>query len=307
MEKKELEPQGEGQEKLEIGEGGSGNADIINGRDRDESQAAAGTECSIQLETIPEFLGKKIADIEKGLDGYCENPTAVVFMQIYTCIYDLCNGRAHKNAVCRAVYELYRREIQAATKQLVMACQKLATGLDTTSSLQRVSSEVLLEWQRLERRFHALQASFGYLDRYYVPRASLDNLSTLRLATMEQEGLEREAQQMWKVLAVSLRDGYASISFQRMHQLAEAWGTLTHVAGMEESAAASGACEALQEHLAVTFTEGHRPLGRPGNVSGSAIDRVLGMQRPLVRVIIEFLSEQDLCKVYSVKSMQRST
>jgi len=279
----------------------------------DEVKADASSPCQEQQTlgssqarsaAVPEFLSKKFAIIERGLDDYCENATAVSFMQIYTCIYDLCNGREHKNAVCRAVYELYRRETQLSVQQLSTACQRLSAA--PPASLQQLSSEVLLEWRRLERRFHALQASFGYLDRYFVPRASLEPLSALRLSTLQAEGLEEQAQKMWNVLAISLRDGYAAMSFQRMQQLAEAWGTLTHVVGMEEAAAATGASRALREHLAATFTEGRKPLGRPGTVSGMATDRVLGMQRPLVREIIEFLSEQDLCQVYDVRSLQRS-
>lgn len=262
--------------------------------------------CPAQPETIPEqeFLTQKFSVIGQGLDDYCANPTAVVFMQIYTCIYDLCNIREHKNAVCRAVYELYRCETQQCVKQMSAACQRLATT--EPASLQTVSSEVLLEWQRLERRFHALQASFGYLDRYYVPRANLDTLSALRLSILQAEGAEVHAQRMWSSLATSIRDGQAAINFERMHQLADAWGTLSRMSGMEEENAATAASDALKQHLAATFTEGRRPLGRPGTSSGTAVDRVLGMQRPLVNVIVDFLSEQDLFQVYSVESMQRS-
>jgi len=292
-----------------FGEEADVNTDMVIQSQHDENSEAEADERIPKQEErvvdiVPEFLTEKFNVIENGLNEYCENSTASSFMEIYTCIYDLCNRREHKNAVCRAVYELYRRETQSAVRQLATACRRMSGALPP--SLQVLSSEVLLEWQRLERRFHALQASFGYLDRYYVPRASLENLSTLRLSILAAENLEEEAQLMWNILAASLRDGHASISFQRMRELADAWGTLTRVAGMQDTAAAAGASSALREHLAATFTEGREPLGRSGAASGTATDRVLGMQRPLVRVIIEFLSEQDLCQVYSVRSMQRS-
>lgn len=253
---------------------------------------------------VPELLSKRLLIIEQGLNEYCENPTAMVFMQIYTCVYDLCNGREQKNAVCRAVYRLYSHETQMGVQHLAASCQRLVDS--PPGCLQELSSEVLLEWRRLERRFHALQASFGYLDRYFVPRANLETLSALRSSTLEAEAMEEHARTMWSFLATSLRDGCVAISFSQMSQLAEAWSSLTRVVGMEEAAAATSASLALREHLAVTFTECRRPLGRPSTVSGMATDRVLGMQRPLVREIIEFLSEQDLCQVYSVQSMQRS-
>jgi len=273
--------------------------------DGEELKNSSDADMHAPSDAIPtELLSQKFSVIERGLDAYCENPSAVSFMQIYTCIYDLCNGREHKNAVCRAVYELYRRETQRSVQQLAASCQRLHAA--SPSGLQEKSAEVLLAWRHLERRFHALQASFGYLDRYFVPRACLESLSVLRQGMLEAEAVEEHAHTMWSSLARSLRDGSATLSFSCMQELAEAWGTLTHVAGMEEEAASTRASCALREHLAATFTEGLKPLGRPGTVSGTATDRVLGMQRPLVREIISFLSEQDLCDVYSVKSMQRS-
>jgi hypothetical protein len=224
-------------------------------------------------------------------------------MQIYTCIYDLCNGREHKNAVCRAVYELYRRETELCVKQLRESCTRLSAHAH--GHFFDESTEVLLEWRRLERRLHALQVSFGYLDRYHVPRASLETLAALRMSTLQAEGLEERARMMWDAVTGALQNGTAEISFARMQQVVESWGSLIHVAGMEEEAAAVSAGHALREHLAATFTEGKFPLGRPISAS-TAATRVLGMQRPLARLILEFLSEQDLCKVYSVQSMHRS-
>jgi len=272
-------------------------------RDRCQGEQVCESSQPACFDAIPEILIPKFAVIRQQLDDYCENPTATVFMQIYTCIYDLCNIREYKNAVCRAVYELFRCETQLCAHQLAAACQRLT---DTPpASLQELSAEVLLEWRRLERRFHALQASFGYLDRYYVPRANLDTLSALRLSLLQAEGVEEHAQKMWRVLAASIRDGYTVVNFQRMQQLVDGWGALTHMAGMQEAAAATCASDVLKEHLAATFSEGRRPLGRPGR-GGAAADRVLGMQRPLCKVIIDFLSEQDLFHTYSVQNMLKS-
>jgi hypothetical protein len=248
-------------------------------------------------------LSRKLSFIEQGLDDYCANPSAAAFMQIYTCIYDLCNGREHKNAVCRAVYELYRRETEQCVRQLQESCVRLATKAH--EPLHQQGTEALLEWRRLERRFHALQVSFGYLDRYHVPRASLESLATLRLSSIQSEKVEEHAQAMWSAVAFGLQNSCADVSFNRMHELVEVWGSLTRVVGMEEAAASASASHALREHLAATFTEGRFPLGRPSIANGTATFRVLGTQRPLARLILEFLSEQDLCKVYSVQSMQR--
>jgi len=252
---------------------------------------------------LQELLSERFSVIGQGLDEYCENPSAGTFMQIYTCIYDLCNGREHKNAVCCAVYELHCRETQLCAKRLAASCQKLAAA---PASLDEVIPQVLHEWQWLSRRFHLLQASFGYLDRYYVPRAGLESLSAMRLSTLQAAGFEEHALSMWNMLSATFRDGYAAVSFQRIRDLAEAWGSLVQVAGMQEISVTTAANKALREHFAASFTEGRGPCSRPDTSMGTATDRVLGMQRPLVREIIEFLSEQDLWQVYSVPSMQKS-
>jgi len=252
-------------------------------------------------ERLQELLSERFSVIGQGLDAYCENPSAGTFMQIYTCIYDLCNGREHKNAVCCAVYELHCRETQICAQRLAASCQQLAAAPELPDE---VIQKVLHEWQWLSRRFHLLQASFGYLDRYYVPRAGLETLSALRLSTLQAAGFEEHALFMWNVLSATFRDGYAAISFQRMHDLAEAWGSLVAVAGMQEISVTTAANNTLREHFAASFTEGSGPHCRPDTSMCTATDRVLGMQRPLVREIIEFLSEQDLWQVYSIPSMQ---
>lgn len=249
---------------------------------------------------VQEILQERFAVIGRGLDEYCENPSAGTFMQIYTCIYDLCNGRGHKNAVCRSVYELHSREMDTCAQRLVASCQKLAGA---PLSLQEVIPQVLLEWQWLSRRFHVLQASFGYLDRYYVPRARLETLSAFRVLCLNAAGFQEHALAMWNVMSSSFRDGYATIGFQRMHELAEAWGTLVQGAGMQDLVVTTASNKALREHLAASFTEGRGPLGSDAALS-TASNRVLGMQRPLVGLIIEFLSEEDLWQVYSVSCMQ---
>jgi hypothetical protein len=223
-------------------------------------------------------------------------------MQIYTCIYDLCNCREHKNAVCRAVYELYRRETELCVRQLHESCARLA---QESCWRCRGSREVLQEWRRLERRFHALQVSFAYLDRYHVPRANLESLTVLRQSAVEAAGLEEHAGTMWNAIGGVLQNSCLHVSFSHVQELVEAWGDLAHVAGMKEGSAATSVSRALREHLAGTFTEGRFPIGRPTH--GSAAARVLGTQRPLARLILECLSEQDLCKVYSVQNKQRST
>lgn len=261
------------------------------------------TQAAAQASSGPsaEFLSKKLAVVEQRLDNYCSNPTAAAFMQIYTCVYDLCNCREHKNVVCRAVYELYRRETELCAQQLHESCARLAVQRCWSS---QESAQVLLEWRRLERRFHALQVSFAYLDRYHVPRANLDSLTVLRQSAVDSAGLEDDARTMWSAIVVALQNGCAHISFAQMQEIGAAWRDLAHMAGMKEEAAAISVSCALREHLAGTFTEGRFPIGRP--TQGTAAARVLGTQRPLARLILESLSEQDLCKVYSIESKQRS-
>lgn len=252
----------------------------------------------------PAFLGAKLAFIDRALDAYCEAPTAAAFMQIYTCVYDLCNGREQKDLVCRAVYEVHCKETQQCLQQLATSCQILTAG--ATTSLQDASSRVLPEWLRLERRFHILQASFSYLDRYYVPRANIDPLATFRSSALQASPVPSLAQTMWSVLAASLGDGDVVISFGRMREIADAWNSLAFVLGLEDESVASCAGHTLRAHLASTFTEGRQPLGRPSTELGTATDRVLGTQRPLVRLILDFLSEEDLCQVYSLQGAQKS-
>jgi hypothetical protein len=248
-----------------------------------------------------EFLKRKLAGVEQRLDDYCSNPTAASFMQIYTCIYDLCNCREHKNAVCRAVYELYRRETELCVQQLLESCKRFS---DQSCCSRPETTEVLREWRRLDRRFHALQVSFAYLDRYHVPRANLESLAVLRQSAVESAALEDHARMMWDSIAVAIQNSCAHISFAHMQELVETWKSLAHIVGMKEGSAAFSVGDALREHLAATFTEGQYPIGRL--TQGTATARVLGTQRPLARLTLEFLSEQDLCNVYSVQSKQRS-
>jgi hypothetical protein len=248
-----------------------------------------------------EFLSRRLAGVEQRLDDYCSNPTAASFMQIYTCIYDLCNCREHKTAVCRAVYELYRRETELCVKQLHESCARLS---EQSCWRCNESPQVLLEWRRLERRFHALQVSFAYLDRYHVPRANLESLTIVRQSAVEAAGLEEHARTMWNAIVVALQNGCVQISFAHMQEIADAWRDLAHMVGMKEGSAAISVSHTLREHLAGLFTDGRYPIGRPNH--GTAAARVLGTQRPLARLTLEFLSEQDLCKVYSVQNKQRS-
>jgi len=273
---------------------------VVAARDhREEGKANASEQktCKQELSaSLEELLSERFPVIGQGLDEYCENPSAGTFMQIYTCIYDLCNDKDHKNAVCAAVYDFHCRETQLCAQRLVATCQRLAAA----PASREVIPQVLLEWQWLSRRFHVLQGTFGYIDRYYVPRARLEPLAALRLTTLQAAGFEEHASMMWNVLATSLRGGCAAISFKLMREIIDAWGSLSNVAGMQEAAVTSAVIRTLREHLATSFTESRCP-------PGTAADRVLGMQRPLVREITEFLSEQDLWQMYSVQNMQKST
>merc|ERR1712196_414942 len=129
---------------------------------------------------------ESLSAIDRGLDGYCEKPSPANFMQIYTCVYDLCNNRDRKQLVCQAVYNKYHQEtvlcIQKlnSSMQILTATAQSKNGASGPSVWRTLIGESLGEWKRLERRLYALQSSFGYLDRYYVPRAQLASLDSLR-------------------------------------------------------------------------------------------------------------------------------
>jgi len=241
-------------------------------------------------------LEEKFLTIEQGLQAYCENPTATAFMQIYTCIYNLCNERKRKHLVCKAVYDKYRVETSLCAQQLRDSMSGLCGALET--SWQEPFSRVLHSWCHLQRRIHALQASFGYLDRYYVPRSHLATLSDVRLAVLQEAGLDDHAVVMWSAVAAGIRDGQVRIGCSAMQTLAATWVGLIRVAGLEQEAMFTCVADALREHVVVMLSS-----GRPG---GTAVDRVLRTQPPLVQLIADYLSEQDLFEVYSVEGVQRS-
>lgn len=258
-----------------------------------------------------------LSAIDRGLDGYCDKPSPAAFMQIYTCVYDLCNNRDRKQLVCQAVYNKYHQETLLCIQRLNESMESLTEAARSPSGASgsakawwtRADTSIG-EWRRLERRLYALQSSFGYLDRYYVPRAQLASLDSLRTQALEEEAFEDKAREMWESIAVALREGRARIGFQLMSILQENWAALQRAASLKASGpSGEWFSEALREHLATTFVEGFYPRGQPAIATCpcTATARVLGMQRPLVRLILEYLSEQDLTIVYSTNSTERST
>lgn len=257
---------------------------------------ATNTSASTAAVVKDNALEQEFLTIEQGLKEYCENPTATSFMRIYTCIYDLCNERKRKHVVCKAVYDKYHVETALCAEQLrdSMSGLLVAPGAPWQESV----SHMLHSWCHLQRRIHALQASFGYLDRYYVPRSQLATLSDVRLALLEEAGLEEQAEVMWSSIGASIRDGHVRMGCTAIQELASAWVSLMRVAGLEKDSMLTCVANALREHLVIMLSS--------GKSGGTAVDRVLRMQPPLVQLIAEYLSEQDLCEVYSVERLQRS-
>lgn len=242
-------------------------------------------------------LEQEFLTIEQGLQEYCENPTATAFMRIYTCIYNLCNERKRKHLVCKAVYDKYLAETSVCADQLRDSMSMFSAALGDTRRRSSFSI-VLNSWCHLQRRLHALQASFGYLDRYYVPRSHLASLSDVRLALLQKAGLEEQALGMWSSVALGIRSGGVRIGCNGLQELVTAWVSLMRVAGLENEAMLTCVAGALREHFVVMISS-----GKPG---GTAVDRVLRMQPPLVQCIVEYLSEPDLFEVYSNEQPQRS-
>lgn len=243
-----------------------------------------------------DVLQEKFLTIEHGLQEYCKNPTATAFMQIYTCIYNLCNERKRKHVVCKAVYDKYRVETALCAEQLRNSMSELCGALQ--ASQQQPFARALGCWCHLQRRIHALHSSFGYLDRYYVPRSHLATLSDVRLAVLQEAGFDDQAVVMWSAVSTGIRVGQVHIGCSAIQTLVSTWVGLIRVAGLEQEAMLTCVANALREHIVVMLSS-----GRPG---GTAIDRVLRTQPPLVQLIAEYLSEQDLFEVYSIEGLQRS-
>lgn len=263
-----------------------------------------------------ESSGESLSAIDKGLDGYCEKPSPSAFMEIYTCVYNLCNNRDRKQLVCQSVYNKYQQETVLCSQRLHNSMKSLTSAAQSPSSAEAwraIADESIGEWKRLERRLYALQNSFGYLDRYYVPRAHLASLDSVRMQVLEEADIEEKSREMWASIAMALREGRLRISFQLMSLLQENWMSVQKLLPAA-SGRVSGSCnewfsEALREHLVTTFVEGFFPRGvAPLRICPcAATARVLGAQTPLARVILEFLSEQDLAQVYSTQSAERSS
>mmetsp|Transcript_78680 Transcript_78680/g.218505 ORF Transcript_78680/g.218505 Transcript_78680/m.218505 type:complete len:299 (+) Transcript_78680:85-981(+) len=253
-------------------------------------------------------MAKEFLAIDLALEECCRGPNPKARVTAYTHVYNLCS-RKHGTEIKEAVYEKFSSEMRHCVEELEASIRNALRRFESAPSTVGDFSQVASAWRRLARRFGVVEATFRYLDRYYVPTKKVAPLKSVRLSLLSDAALEEVAEGLFKSVILVIRDGTMHISAEAVRDFVAAWLDLVAASGLQV-----GAVNVLREHLVVVLSKGGDALvgvrratiawnATRSAANGLANGHILQLQTPLVRLIVEHLSEQDLHEVYSLRNL----